>query len=63
MRISRNKPYQHLIFQQILRDYVSDCKLLTNCQSSKFLVQWQGEQHEEIPKALLALAATAVCFT
>jgi hypothetical protein len=31
-------------------------------QHSRFLVQWQGEQHEEVPKALLALTGTAVCF-
>lgn len=61
-KFETNKPYEHVIFTEILSDILRSGRkhAIMARHQDEFAVTWQGDTRNEIPKALLALVATAV---
>ncbi|KAI0342566.1 hypothetical protein BDW22DRAFT_1484188 [Trametopsis cervina] len=61
-KFETSKPYEHTIFIEIISAILrSDRKhTLLSRHQDFFSVTWQGETNKEIPKAFLALVATAI---
>lgn len=60
-RLKNNRPYEHDIFADVLTAMIARGRQAPlHRYPERFTVAWQGEEHNEISKAMLALAATAV---
>jgi hypothetical protein len=58
-----HQPYEHEIIVDIIKEVLlTRHKSLLLENTDLFEVVWQGEKLMELPQALIALAATAVCL-
>ena len=60
-KLEKNLPYQNNIIIDIINAaFFKGRRSLFRLKRSDFNVEWQGEVHQELPPAMVALVATAV---